>query len=134
MSPEELALMEEAPRTGRSFGSYGEDPPTTENVVWSSPRRMTRPVSRPMPLLDVALQARTRPNVTQRPRERRERRTARTVGSRGDPAPGDESDLARPPLSAEVRDFLRREVDRRRRAQLVAERHHLQAVPSGGWA
>jgi hypothetical protein len=50
-----------------------------------------------------------------RPRERRQRRTAATTRSPGDPS---EPPLARPPLTAAERELLKAEIDRRRRAQL----------------
>jgi hypothetical protein len=68
---------------------------------------------------------------TSRPRERRQRRTARTSGSRGDPS-SSEPPLARP-LTAAERRYLKCQIDRRRRRQLVDERDHLRAVPAGGW-
>jgi hypothetical protein len=81
------------------------------------------------------LTAHSQPRVdrrsTSRPRERRQRRTARTSGSRGDPS-SSEPPLDRP-LTAAERRYIKREVDRRRRAQLVAERDHLRAVPAEGW-
>jgi hypothetical protein len=83
--------------------------------------------------LPRVLLARTRPRES-RPRGRRagNPRRARSPGRLGDP-PESDDDLARPPLSPAVRAFLRREIDRRRRRQLVAERDHLRAVPAGGW-
>jgi hypothetical protein len=81
------------------------------------------------------LTARSQPRVdrrsTSRPRERRQRRTARTSGSRGDPS-SSEPPLARP-LTAVERRHLKSEIDRRRRQQLVDERDHLRAVPAEGW-
>jgi hypothetical protein len=53
-----------------------------------------------------------------RPRERRQRRAARTSGSRGDPS---EPPLARELTRAE-REYLRAEIDRRQRKRLAAER------------
>jgi hypothetical protein len=84
------------------------------------------------PNLSRVLLARTRPRES-RPQGRRTRSAS---ASRGSPRLADDpdEDLARPPLSPAVREFLRREIDHRRRRQLVDERGHLQVVPSGGGA
>jgi hypothetical protein len=79
----------EAFRTGRSFSYWGDEPPTRERVVWGRPRVP----SLKAPTLDKVLKARASGVVHQRPRERKERRTSRTVGSRGDPDPEPELPL-----------------------------------------
>jgi hypothetical protein len=78
---------EDIPRD-KAFRWRGDGLPTRENIVVFSPPKfsVTAPSS-----LDGALYARAQTITRQRPRERRERRSARTVGSRGDPSP-DESD------------------------------------------
>jgi hypothetical protein len=117
-SAEELELIRESLRTGRSFSWSGDEPPTPERVVWGRKRFswVTYPKA---PALNSTLMAHVA-IARQRPRERRERRTSRTVGSRGDPSP--EPDLAstRPPLTQPQRAWLKREVDRRRRAVIDA--------------
>jgi len=74
----------------------------------------------------------------QHPRERRERRSVGASAGGGDPPDGESDEppdhvVLRPPLSQAERAFLRLEIDRRRRRQLVDERDHLRAVPAGGW-
>jgi hypothetical protein len=68
-------LIRESLRTGRSFGRFG-----SSAAIWTPAPNA--------PSLDKALMARLG-NPRQRPRERRERRTSRSVGSRGDPSPSD---------------------------------------------
>jgi hypothetical protein len=65
-----------------------------------------------------------------RPRERRARRVVRTSGSRGDPSEP-EPPLGHPRLTRAERDYLKAELDKRRRAPLAADRitlRHLFAV------
>jgi hypothetical protein len=74
----------------------------------------------------------------QRPRERQERRSVGASAGGGDPPEGESDEppdrvVLRPPLSRRERAFLRLEIDRRRRRQLVDERDHLRVVPAGGW-
>jgi hypothetical protein len=89
-------LHAEAFRTGRSFHWRGEGRPTRENIACLPPPKFSATASAS---LDAALCARARTMTQQRPRERRERRLSRTVGSRGDPSPAesDDEDLAPSP-------------------------------------
>jgi hypothetical protein len=120
-SAEELALIRESLRTGKPFGFYANDePPTPERVVWADKPipGWKKPPPRLAPSPETVLLAAIQ-SVRQRPRERRARRTTSTAGSRGDPS---EPDLAstRPPLTRAQRAWLKREVDRRRRAVIAA--------------
>jgi hypothetical protein len=97
--------------------------PNQDATVWTAPLDLRR----------VALESAGR----QRPRER-QRRSVGASGGGGDPPQGESDEppdhvVLRPPLSQAERAFLRLEIDRRRRRQLVAERDHLRAVPAGGW-
>jgi hypothetical protein len=125
-SAEELALIREALQTGKSVGWYegeteqGEPAPPPERVVWErDPLPPWNPARNSALSPEAALMARVAQVRQQRPRERRERRASRSVGSRGDPS---EPDLAstRPPLTPAQRAWLKREVDRRRRAVIAA--------------
>jgi hypothetical protein len=74
----------------------------------------------------------------QHPRARHERRSVGASAGGGDPPEGESDEppdrvVLRPPLSRRERAFLRLEIDRRRRRQLVDERDHLRVVPAGGW-
>jgi hypothetical protein len=74
----------------------------------------------------------------QHPRARQERRSVGASAGGGDPPEGESDEppdrvVLRPPLSRRERAFLRVEIDRLRRRQLVDERDHLRAVPVGGW-
>lgn len=66
-------------------------------------------------------------HVVQTQRERRVRRVTRT-GSRAGP---NDSDPPRPPLTAELRAHLKREVDRARRKELAEQRHRYRALFGG---
>jgi hypothetical protein len=69
-----------------------------------------------------------------RSRESRPRRTSRTTSSRGDPS---EPPLITRPLSREIRELLRREIDRRVRAGLadpVRDKAVFRAVQAWGSA
>jgi hypothetical protein len=112
--------------------------------TWQPPEgvQMRRPESKNLAAFAVklslelprVLMARTRPREP-RPQGRRagNPRRARSPSRSGGDPPESDDDLARPPLSPAVREFLRREIDRRRRQQLVDERDHLRAVPVGRW-
>jgi hypothetical protein len=106
--------LEDDPRLMRRFG---DAPARHARVILTA----IRPLSVPMPLV--------RAGARSRPRERRAGTRSRTRSSRGsprstsggdDPPPEPSPDLKRPPLSAELRAWLRSEVVRRRREAMNA--------------
>jgi hypothetical protein len=87
-------LFSESVRRGQSAMWYGDSAPAPSKVVWGKRRKQAvwaGPAKAPS--LDAVLLKRAVAVREQRPRERREHRTSRTVGSRGDPSPADDPDL-----------------------------------------
>jgi len=120
----------------RAFPSQGQEIKRTTDFVLAKARevRLPRIWAPSLDLRQWAIESAGR----QHPRERQERRSVGASAGGGDPPEGESDEppdrvAPRRPLSRRERAFLRREVDRLRRQQLVQERAHLQGVPEAGW-